>query len=118
MAVHANFYMHGYEYYICIDISGYTYICCILLGFRECVECVECVDNAAAAGGPFIKFELTIASISCIMDCQLTHTHTQGDTHTHTHIVCHRLAVVRFVAVIRPIELAAFRSATVNRNKS
>lgn len=61
-------------------MCGYiwVYICCILLGFRECVECV---DNAVAAGGPFIKFELTIASISCIMDCQLTHTHTRRHTH-------------------------------------
>lgn len=48
----------------------------ILLAFRECV------DNVAAAGGPFIKFESTIASISCVIDCQRAHSHT----HTHTHI--------------------------------
>lgn len=108
VAMHANFYIYGYKYYICMDISGCILVYSILVGSHECVECV---DNAAATGGPFIKFELTIASISCII-----YTHTK--THTHTHTVCHRLAVVRFVAVIRPIELAAFRFSTVNRNKS
>lgn len=78
VAMHANFYIYGYKYYICMDISGCILVYSILLGFHECVECV---DNAAAAGGPFIKFELTIASISCII-----YTHTK--THTHTHTQC------------------------------